>query len=321
MKRFTAFITTISVISILSIFMTSCETMAQMTKVSARVLGEAGVISDNTVDAIDKSMDDVENSKISFTLEEEYYIGRSVAASILSKYIIYDNKKATAYVSNIMNALVVASNANAMFNGYHIAILDSDELNAFATSGGHILITRGLMKCTENEDQLAAVIAHELAHIAKNHAIQSISSSRKKDAWKSLGLAAAMTTADAVQNSNGNDSGSITSEQIAEITKSFSDIIGDSIDTLINNGYSKKFEFEADAYALTILDAAGYRAKEMDAMLTQIEKNTPAGSTGFGKTHPSPKDRKSNLRKKYGSYGNIDLAPRLARYNTEKNSF
>lgn len=321
MKRILTFITTLSLLTVSAFLLASCETMASVTKVSAKVLGEAGVLSGSTVEAIDKSMDDVENSKISFTLEEEYYIGRSVAASILSKYKVYGNKNATAYVSNIMNTLVIASNANEMFNGYHIAILNTDEINAFATSGGHILVTRGLMKCTENEDQLAAVIAHELAHISKNHAIQSISSSRKKDAWKSLGLAAAMTTADAVQNSKGNDSNIKTSDQLAEVTKSFSDIIGDSIDTLINSGYSKKFEFEADAYAITILNAAGYKAREMDAMLSQLEKNTPTGSTGFGKTHPSPKERKTNLNKKYGIYADVDLTPRLTRYNMAKKSF
>ncbi|HBG36499.1 MAG TPA: peptidase M48, partial [Treponema sp.] len=96
------------------------------------------------------------------TPEQEYYIGRSVAATLLQSYDLADEVKLTAYLNKICMALVIHSERPELYNGYHVSILDSDQINAFATSGGHILITRGLLSCAENEDALASVIAHEI---------------------------------------------------------------------------------------------------------------------------------------------------------------
>lgn len=313
-----------SIICISALFI-SCETMSIITKGTARVLNVAGVLSDSSVEALDRSVDKIETAQTSFTLEEEYYIGRGVASSVLSYYKLYDNSIATKYVNNIAQVMIINSNANEMYNGYHVAILDTDEINAFATSGGHILVTRGLLKITSNEDQLAAVLAHELAHIQKNHSIRSISEDRKNEAWKALGTAAMLTTVDAVESgqkrSNKDDSKKM-SDNLAKLSDNFSSLVGESIDTLINNGYSQKFEFEADALALQIMYDSGYNVYAMRDMLDSLEKNTDKASSGFGKTHPSPKDRKKKLKNHYGIYDTeIDMSVRQERFDSVQRNF
>lgn len=79
------------------------------------------------------------------TPEQEYYIGRSVAASILNKYKIYNNTKLNSYVTSIGTLLAMHSPRPEIFGGYHFTVLDSDEINAFATPGGFIFITRGMI--------------------------------------------------------------------------------------------------------------------------------------------------------------------------------
>lgn len=301
----------------------SCESLGDVTKVSAKVFSTAGVISDSTANAIGNTVDAIDTAKTSFSLEEEYYIGRGVAASILQKYSIYKNKDASTYVSNIMETLILNSASREMFNGYHLAILDTDEINAFATSGGHILVTRGLLKRVESEEQIAAVISHELAHIQKNHSIESISNDRKKNAWKALGAAAVLTTADIVQNSNDKNSKTKVSDNLAQLGELYSSIVGDSVDTLINKGYSKKFEYEADEEALSIMSSSGYDVNAMEEMLTMLEKNAPDKKSGFAKTHPSSKDRKAKLKGKYKKFSDkkTDSESRIKRFEKIKASF
>src|SRR5215469_12178386 len=65
---------------------------------------------------------------------------------------------------------------NLPFNGFYVMILDTMQFNAFASPGGHIFLTRGLVEATTSEDMLAALIAHEMAHIQLKHGLNLISS-------------------------------------------------------------------------------------------------------------------------------------------------
>ena len=92
------------------------------------------------------------------TPEQEYYIGRAVAGTILEKYNVYNSAKMQKYLNEICSAIVINSDKPVLYKGYYVAILDTDEVNAFATSGGHILVSRGLLQCAKSEDALAAVL-------------------------------------------------------------------------------------------------------------------------------------------------------------------
>ncbi|MDR0324377.1 MAG: M48 family metalloprotease, partial [Treponema sp.] len=168
--------------------------------------------------------DDVSAAQEDFTPEQEYYIGRAVAANILSQYRLWNGNPAlTAYLNNICAAITINSNPpeGDVFNGYHVAILDSTEINAFATSGGHILITRGLISAAKSEDALAAVIAHEVAHIQLKHSLKAIKESRENQA-RASGVRAGASVVAAIFNMNINDS-----------TKFFAGLIEDSIKTIL----------------------------------------------------------------------------------------
>jgi predicted Zn-dependent protease len=178
-------------------------------------------------------------------------------------------------------------------------ILDSQEINAFSTAGGHIYITRGLIACTDSEDALAAVLAHEIAHTQLQHSIKSIKTSRFTDAILVTGSSAA----------------GVVGMSLDEQTEIFGKSIGESVTTLVNNGYSQSQEFDADNTALKLMAAAGYTPSCLIDMLLQLDKNQPNHPGGFNKTHPAPAKRIENAKKSAGKYSVPDTRSyRKARY-------
>ena len=126
---------------------TSCAVMNAMGSVASVV----GTITGNEMlESAGKSVAAVAEASAPITPEQEYYIGRSVTASLLGSYKIYDNPPLTDYVNKVCQVLVLNSSRPQLYKGYYVAVLDTDQINAFASSGGHILVTRGLLSCASS---------------------------------------------------------------------------------------------------------------------------------------------------------------------------
>lgn len=243
----------------------------------------------NSVQSIEKAAEEI-------TPEEEYYIGRSVAASIAATYPIdRSSYNMTSYLNNICETLVMNSEKPYLYKGYYVVILDTDEINAMATPGGHIFVSRGLIDCTESEDALAAVLAHEISHIQLGHSVSAIKASRTRAAVSDTAKAGLVTTlASANANSNFRLSDK-NMEKVFEAVDTISNASNEVVKTLVNTGFSKEQEFEADKNALHLLNDAGYDSYAMLDMLAQIQ--TSSSNSGWGATHPSPKDRIKKVEK------------------------
>jgi predicted Zn-dependent protease len=212
---------------------------------------------------------------------DAYFLGRAVAANIIGRYRPYNQKpEATRYLNEICVAITVNSPMPDIYNGYHVLILDSPELNAFATAGGHIFITRGLMETLQTEDALAAVIAHEIAHIQLNHSVDLIKYMR---VTRELSGVADRSAAIAAREAS-----------LSERKTLFDNAVREMVTALVLNGYSQDQEFQADIYAIRLLALAGYSPASMVDALTLLQK-TP-GTGGFNRTHPSPARRIANVR-------------------------
>ena len=211
---------------------------------------------------------------------EEYFVGRAVAARILSKYPLYNNQAATLYVNEVGQAVAKKSSRPTTYKGYHFAVLDSSEPNAFACPGGIILVTRGLIKECANEDELAAVLAHEVAHIAHKDGINSI----KKARWSQV-----LTTAgaEATRQYAGGVAGNLVTL--------FEGSIDDVFKTIVVNGYSRKAEENADRDAVSILTKAGYNPAALANLLNKMTSKG-AGGRGIYRTHPPTSDRLAKVK-------------------------
>jgi hypothetical protein len=227
------------------------------------VVQSAAVIQQSAGDSYDPPGSVVARALDEINLISEYAVGREVAAAILSEYSLWNGSPAlTNYVNRICSAIVINSPEPAVYNGYHIAILDSDTINAFATPGGHIFVTRGLVSAARSEDALAAVIAHEIAHIQLKHGIRAIQSGRDTDEW----------------------------------FRQFSASGAQTIAASLNAGFSQIQEFDADISAISLLAATGYSPLGLVDILQELEKIQPNRAGGFNATHPTPTSRLVNAK-------------------------
>lgn len=190
--------------------------------------------------------------------EEEVAIGKQIQQQLLSQqYKLYENQQVQEYVDNLGQELI-ASNDGTRNIPYTFQVVVSDAVNAFATPGGFIYVTTGLLQEADNQAQLASVIAHEIAHIEQKHSIKAL---------KQAAIA----------------------QGIAETT-------GVSTNTLAQIGYqlavdlpqSREYEYEADRVGLEILQQAGYPPMAFANFLAQLENgNQPE----FLRTHPTNTNR------------------------------
>ena len=208
---------------------------------------------------------------------DAYYLGRAVAANILAAYKPYTGNPAlTRYLNLICQTIVINSAFPDLFNGYHVMILDSPEFNAFATPSGHIFITRGLVELTTSEDMLAALIAHELAHIMLKHGLSIIDDMRLLDEMSAA--------ADSATRLAGNT-------QAAARFTYFRNSIGAALDAIVKSGFSQDQEFDADEGAIVLLAASGYNPAGLLEMLRVLQRVQTSQRGGFNVTHPSPAQR------------------------------
>ena len=258
-----------------------CKTMDAVTDIGTTVGVASGVITQTQAESIAKSAKAVAKTFEDFTPEQEYYIGRTVGAVILDKYKTYRNEEANAYINLIGQTLAKASEMPETFGGYHFLIQNSDEINALAAPGGLIFVTRGILRCCRHEDAVAAVLAHEIGHIQAKHGLQAIKKSRVTSAITTLGVEGAKTFG---------------GEELAQLTDTFEDSISDITATLVNKGYSRSFEHEADKAAVTILTRMGYDPYALIDMLKVMDKQLKPGGLDFAKTHPSPESRIADIQ-------------------------
>jgi len=249
---------------------------------------EKGIDAVSAVDASDvedavKVTQAVRKSFAEITEGEEYYIGRAVAALILSRYPVYDNPSVTAYINRVGQTVAIHSERPEIYAGYHFLVLDTDEVNALAAPGGFIFITKGLLKRCRNEEMIANILSHEVGHVAAKHGLQSIKKSRLVDAFKVIGETAARRFGP---------------EELAELTTLFEEALGDIVEKLIERGYDRKYEFEADKLGVEGAAVTGYDPKGMAAFLqTMVDDSAGQEGKGWFKTHPSAQDRLGKVTK------------------------
>ena len=263
----------------------ACKTMDTLSELGAGVAVATGVATPQQGESIKKAGSAIGKTFESITPEQEYYIGRTVGAVVLNQYKPLNNAAANHYLNVLGQTLAQFSDKPETFGGYHFLIMETDDVNAFSAPGGLIFISRGMIRCCQNEDALAAVLAHEIGHVELQHGLQAISKSRMTSALTILATESAK---------------SFGGKELAQLTEAFEGSIADVTSTMMNNGYSREYERQADRVAVTILQRSGYDPNGLTAMLTQMKKQLKPGGHDFAKTHPSPDSRIKDIAKWIG---------------------
>jgi predicted Zn-dependent protease len=264
------------------------------------ILGKTGEISGKG-QALVKTSEAVRSTFSDITEQEEYYIGRGVAALVLAQYPVYQNDNLIRYVNTVGQSVVYFSDRPEIYAGYHFLILDSDEVNALSAPGGLIFVSRGLLRRCKNEEMLAAVLAHEVGHVSAKHGLQSIKKSRLVDAFRVMGQKAAERYGP---------------EELTQLTSIFEGALGDVVDTLIIRGYDRQFEYEADELSVKITTAAGYSPQGLTDFLGTLTGDSAAASgKGWFKTHPAAGQRLARVRTQISALGAV---PKIQPVRTQR---
>ena len=285
------------VISGLGLFLAGCSVVQK----GADILTSQGKMSQKDRDTIVKTSEVVRSTFSDISEEEEYFIGRSVAALILSKYPAYKNDNLTQYINLVGNAVAVYSDRPEIYAGWHFLVLDTEEVNALAAPGGMIFITKGLLRRCRDEESLGLILSHEVGHVCAKHGLQSIKKSRLVDAFKLIGQQAAQR---------------YSPENLAQLTNIFENVLGDIAEQLIERGYDRKYEYEADRLAVKFGAKTGFDPSGITRFLqTMVGDSSSASGKGWFKTHPTPEDRIASLQKEMAALGSL---PKIEAVRTER---
>lgn len=212
-----------------------------------------------------------------FTLlseSQEIEQGRKLDDEIGRKLGFYTEAKLQTYVNDVGQRLVQAGHARA-FN-YEFKIVDMEEENAFASMGGYVYITRGMLAELNSEAELAGVLAHEIGHISARHVAKQLT---RAFGYQLLGLGAM-----ALGATLGNSSNNLNKAPLAV----------SAILLQIMSSYGREAELEADELGLFTAAQAGYDTRGLVGFLRSFrmkERLTGTGYHGLLATHPESAER------------------------------
>ena len=119
----------------------------------------------------------VEPSCASFTLEDERRLGKEFYEKIRTNGMLFEDRDLIEYVDTIGRRLLAQGDEYPL--DFTFSVIENAGINAFATPGGYVYVYTGLIGLAENEDQLAGVLAHEIAHVKARHIARTIEKSKK----------------------------------------------------------------------------------------------------------------------------------------------
>ena len=203
--------------------------------------------------------------------EEEIILGKRVAAKVVERYGIVNAPETTYYLNLITSAIAQRSDRPNI--PYHVAILATDDVNAYACPGGYIFVTRGVLSMVRDEAELAAVLAHEISHVTERHIVNALRNSKLMEVGKEVAADAFKTPGPLLD----------------QMTSFATDALFEGLD--------KSDEYASDEKAIDYLDRIGYDYPAMYDVLKLLEIRHKYGATKvLDKTHPTPSSRTQKLK-------------------------
>jgi beta-barrel assembly-enhancing protease len=188
----------------------------------------------------------------------EVAIGNSAASQIAQKYKLSDDRQALNRLESIGKGVAAASDRQDL--DYKFYLIEDETLNAFTIPGGHVYIFRGLYDKLY-DDELAAVMAHEIGHVAARHIVKKMQAS--------MGYQLLSTIALVAYTSGQDDKKKRQAGYIA--------YAGATAFNLVQLGYSRQDEYEADELAVKYSKAAGYDPDGMRRALEVLKQEEKKG--------------------------------------------
>jgi len=219
---------------------------------------------------------------------QEISLGSEFDKQVRAESKISDNEDWQNYFNEIGQKIVAVSDRADL--DYHFTVIESDDINAFATPGGYIYIYTGMLKLMESEAELAAVTAHEISHVVARHSVKRLQ--------QALGISVVWQL---VSGESDN--------------KTLETAVGLGLSVALS-GYSRSNEREADRFGIHYMAEAGYNPKGAVDMFERLA-SVSAGQRNFFEnmfaTHPETQERIDNAHKQLAEYTKDILARDLGK--------
>lgn len=187
------------------------------------------------------------------TPQQEAQLGRSVVANIRNQHALLEDPLVTAYIQDVGHRL--SSHSDRPDLDFTFFVVNDDDINAFALPGGFIGVNSGLITYTDNEDELAGVMAHEISHITQRHIARQMEGSK----LDSLGALAGLLGAIIVGSHNANAG-------IAAISAAQAGIAQHQL------SFTRANESEADRVGIKVLARAGFSPEGMVSFFEKMQQ-------------------------------------------------
>ena len=209
----------------------------------------------------------------------EVKLGHRTDAQVIQEYGIYDDSNFTGYINDLGRRIGQLSHRPNL--SYHIKILDSPVVNAFAVPGGYLYFTRGILANLNSEAELVGVLGHELGHITARHSAQQYSRAQLAQIGMGVGMV------------------------FSETFRGFGELAQFGVGMLFLK-FSRDNERQSDDLGVEYSTRAGYDADHMANFFETLERlhqgSDRSGLPGWFSTHPNPEDRIEAVRRKAGEW-------------------
>lgn len=204
-------------------------------------------------------------------------LGEKSFAEMKQSEKINQDKTVNRYVQCVSKSITDTLGKQPDFEQWEVVVFDSPQVNAFALPGGKIGVYTGLLDVAKNQDQLAAVIGHEIAHVQANHSNERLSTSELTNYGHKIGEQAL---------------------QGSEYQEMSMQALGLGMHYGVTLPYSRTQETEADTIGLKLMAKAGFYPQQSVELWKSMAKASGGNDPlEFMSTHPAHQTRIKNLQK------------------------
>ncbi len=214
---------------------------------------------------------------------QEIELGRQWAATLTGASPLVQDVAVQRYVNRV--GMWVAQQSERPNLPWHFGVLADDDINGFATPGGYVFVTRGLLLRLNNEAELAGVLGHEISHVVCKHQLHAIQHQQGMNSLANIAQSQ-------VPGANSN-----------QLTAVVSDRVLAGFKEVLSTGLDRSDELQADRMGMVLAARAGYDPFGLPSVLQMLQGlNAQDSSVALlFATHPAPSVRLDALDKAMGS--------------------
>jgi Zn-dependent protease with chaperone function len=219
-----------------------------------------------------------------FSPQQDVQVGKQAALDAARKLPMCNSPRADAYLTQLGKRLVAHLNTNGVEYPWEFHCVNDQSINAFALPGGYVFVNRGAIEAADNEAELAAVMAHELSHVALRHGTNQ--ATKAQAAQAGVGIFGALF---------GGSTGGALLTQLGSFTAG---------GVLLK--YSRGAETQADVMGTQVLYDSGYDPRAMAQFFEKLNQDTKGKNPPeFLSDHPNPENRVERVDEEIEKLGGV----------------